>query len=171
MQAALRQLNKNLPRKGFSTIEIAVAIGILGIALVSIAQFSQAFLRAARLTANRTQAAFLTQEGMEAMRYLRDQSWSGNIDTITTGTPQYLDFTSSTLAYALTTTEPPLIEGRFERTITVDDAFRNANDDIVSSGGTADTSTKKFTIALSWQERGVTTTERVVWYFTDLFSN
>jgi prepilin-type N-terminal cleavage/methylation domain-containing protein len=167
MQAASRHLN----RKGFSLIEIAVAIGVLGISVVSIAQFSHAFLRAARLVSNRTQAAFLAQEGMEAVRYLRDSSWSDNIDAMTTGTPHYLHFNSSTLDYALTATEPPLIEGRFERTITAHDAFRDANDDIVSAGGTADTSTKKFTVALSWRERGVTTTESIVWYLADLFGN
>ena len=47
---------------------VIVALSVLGIVILTIAQFSQVFLRATRLVSERTQAAFLAQEGSEAIR-------------------------------------------------------------------------------------------------------
>lgn len=158
-------------KRGFSIIEIIVALTMLGIVVLTIAQFSQVFLRATRLVSERTQAVFLAQEGVEAVRHLRDVSWTDNIDTLVSGTMYYVAFTSSTPAYSLTTTEPALLLDIFERTVTPYTVLRDANDDIIQSGGTTDTSTMRFVVDVSWRQYGATTTESVEFYLADLFEN
>lgn len=167
MQTARSALNK----QGFSIIEIIVALTVFGIVVLTIAQFSQVFLRATRLVSERTQAVFLAQEAIEAVRHLRDVSWTDNIATLASGTMYYVTFTSSTPVYAITTTEQPLQLGIFERIITPYDVLRDANDDITQSGGTTDTSTMRFMIDVSWIHYGTTSTESIELYLTDLFEN
>jgi prepilin-type N-terminal cleavage/methylation domain-containing protein len=161
-----RQKSNN---RGFSLIEVVVSIAVLGIALLSITQLSQIFLRAERLASQRGEAAFFLQEGAEAVRFLRDRSWHDFIDPIPADTPYFLIFSGGT--YALTAAEPALLDGVFRRTITVSDARRDADDDIVSSGGTLTTSTKKISIAVSWRRGQATTTETLEFFIADIFDN
>lgn len=155
---------------GFTLIEILIAISALGIIVVSIAQMSQLFLHSARLSSSRVEAAFLLQEGAEALRHLRDTSWHDFIDTITTGTPNYILFTSGT--YETTTTEPMLLGGRFARSITLYDVFRDATtQDIVETGGVLSTSTKRVEIIAAWRQGQTTTTETVELFLSDIFDN
>lgn len=156
---------------GFSLIELIAAIAAIGIMALSIAQFSQVFLRASRLVSDRTQAAFLLQEGIEAVRHLRDDSWANNIAKLVSSTTYFLAFTSSTPAYALTDASPPLHLGKFRRAVVVADVQRDAHDDIVTSGGTTDASMRKFTMELAWRSGGATTTEQVEFYLSNLFEN
>ena len=157
-------------KKGFSLLELIVTIGAIGIVVLSIAQLSQIFLRIARLTSERIEAAFLLQESAEALRFLRDDSWHDNIDTITTGTPHYLLFSSG--AYSMTTTEQPLIGGKFDRIIMLSDVFRDATtDDIVQTDGVLSTSTKRIEIAISWRQVNATSTETIELFLSDIFDN
>jgi Tfp pilus assembly protein PilV len=152
-------------------VEIIMALTALGIVVLTIAQFSQVFLRATRLVSERTQAAFLAQEAVEGVRHLRDASWTNNIAPLASGTLYYVAFASTTPAYSLTTAAQPLLLGRFDRTVTPYTVSRDANDDIAQSGGTADTSTMRFVVDVSWRQYGATTTENIEFYLADLFEN
>ena len=48
-----------------------------------------------------------------------------------------------------------------ERKITLSDVYRNANMDIVSSGGTLDGKTRLITVSVSWSTGGTTTTKSI----------
>lgn len=150
-------------------LEIVVAIGSVAIIVVSMAELSQILLRASKITSRKNEAVFLVQEGAEAMRFLRDKSWQNNIAAKSTSTQYFLIFQSN--QYGLTSTEPALINNIFNRTIRFTDVKRNANWDIASTGGTADTSTKKITIDASWKNGNATTTERLELLLTNLFDN
>src|SRR3989344_5524637 len=58
-----------------------------------------------------------------------------------------------------------------ERKITVENVFRDSNDNIDLSGGTQDPDTKKVSISVSWRDRNATTTINLSTYLSDIFDN
>jgi hypothetical protein len=116
------------------------------------------------LTAN-----YLAEEGIEAARSIRDAGFAVNISGQTVGTPYHLTFNGADWDFTATA---QTIDGKFTRTVTLDDVFRrNSDSDIVdpSSGDpkTLDPETKKVTVEVSWDGESKT----IVTYLTDLFDN
>ena len=153
---------------GFSLVEALVAIGIATVVLVSLLVAFQSFLRAALDLPTRVKASYLAEEGLEALRIIRDQSWASSLGTLTVGNTYYLAFTGVVWQ---TTTTPQYIDGRFLRSFTISSVARDGNDDITSSGGTIDLYTKKVTVSISWSTRSATTTLTLPTYFTRLVNN
>ena len=68
-------LNKKLSQKGFTLLELMTVVFVISIGMVAIMNLiSQAFLYA-RLTRSKLIAAYLTQEGIEIVRNIRDSNW------------------------------------------------------------------------------------------------
>jgi hypothetical protein len=124
----------------------------------------QKSVQVAQLSLARGQANLLIEEGAEAVKLIRDTSWA-SITAIPTNTTRYLAFTGGT--WTVTST-PNTIDG-FTRTIVVTDVSRDATDDIASTG-TLDTGTKKVTVTVSWQAKGTTQTENLIFYVADIAS-
>ncbi|MCK9344662.1 MAG: hypothetical protein M0P64_00870 [Candidatus Pacebacteria bacterium] len=156
---------KFIKNKGFGMLEVVVAVGVLATALLGISAYFQQSLRVSQTALHTTQAAFLLDEGIEAVRIFRDGHWN-NISGLTVGTPYYLVWNGTTWA---TSTTPSLVEGLFDRTIVVSNVNRDLNQDIVTSGGTTDTAFKKATITVSWDERGSTITKTASMYIANMF--
>jgi len=154
-------------QKGISIVEVVIAITVVSIAFFAIAQVGILALKANSEKNYKTKALILAEEGMEIVRSIRDKSWSDNIETLNFGTTYYL--TASSSQRVLTTTDPGLIDNRFTRTVVVDNAARDINDDIVSSGGTNDPKTKKVTVTISWGSAGKSI--QLVGYIMDIFKN
>lgn len=66
-------------KKGQSLIELLVAIGIFVIAVSSLAFLILDSFVSGRLASEITKANFLAEEGMEATKSIRDNSWNGLI--------------------------------------------------------------------------------------------
>ena len=98
-------------------------------------------------------------------KIFRDTSWT-NISAPVTGSSYYLTFNGTSWATSTTNT---YIDGVFERKIVLSDVYRDANDDIVSSGGVLDTGTRKATVTVSWYEKTATTTKSISTYLTNIF--
>lgn len=81
-------------RRGFSLLELLVVAAVFVTALVSIIGVSPFVVRAVARAADRTQAAFLLEEGVEAVRYIRDASWKNSIRPRALGEPYCLDFSA-----------------------------------------------------------------------------
>lgn len=160
--------NRTRGAAGFGVIEIIVATAIIGIVIFSVTQVGILAFRLSRLSAERTEAVFLLQDAVETTRFFRDDSWTTKIAALTAGTPYFLNFDGAN--YSLTAVEPPFIDGKFRRVITMLNVNRNAQSDIASAG-TDDPLTKKFDVEVSWSIRGATTTERMEFYLTNLFNN
>jgi len=167
MKLESSKLNKEL-RKGFGVIEIIVACVIIGIVVSSLVEVGVLSLRLSLLASHRVETVFLLQEGIEAMKLLRDRSWNTNIAPLSLGAPYYLSFDGSN--YNLAAAPSPLINGVFQRTVMISAVKRNGSGDIDAAGST-DPSTKKVTIEVLWQEQTGTSTEAVDFYITDLFQN
>lgn len=152
-------------KHGFGLIEIIVGGAVLATSLLGISAYYQQSLRVSRSTAQLVQASLLLEESLEVAKFFRDTGWT-NISTPATGTIYYLSFNGTNWATSTTNT---YIDGVFERTIRLDDVYRSGTDDIVTSGGTIDTGTRKVTATVSWWDRTATTTRTIETYLVNIF--
>jgi hypothetical protein len=111
----------------------------------------------------------LAEEGIELMRYLRDDSWVA-ISSMQNGALYSLSISTTTIA---TTTSISLIDNTYRRTITVFPAYRaTSGDDLVASTSgvskVIDTDTKLVTVAVSWWSGGATSTMSLSSYLTNI---
>ncbi len=140
----IRKFQKN----GFGLVEVVVGVSVALIVFFSVGQVSLLALKASEEKENRLRALNLAEEGIEAVRNLRDAGWSSNIANLNFGSKYYVATSSS--GWILTSTNPGLIDGKFKRYVVMDSVSRDANDDITESGGTDDPGTKKVTSVVSW---------------------
>lgn len=153
---------------GISALEVVVGVAILTIALVGLIGGLRFFLATGLAGARSVKAHFLLEEGFEAVRSIRDDSYETYIAPLSTNTVYFLTFSGGT--WSLTTT-PSYIDHFFYRTVTFDAVRRNGNDDIVLSGGSVDPDTMAATVSVAWNIGGATTTKSATGYFTNLFDN
>lgn len=165
-----RRFLKKTFRKGFFLIEVLVGISLFTIILLSAISVAQNSFRLHRVALRKTQAGFLTMEASERMRVFRDEGWV-LIGTLPTETPFFIVYDEPTNTW-IGTFSGSYIDGIFWREVTVFDVFRDANDDIITSGGggVLDTETRKVRIETSWRSgSGVSTsTHAIEFYLTNI---
>lgn len=163
-------------QRGFGVAEIVVVAALLMVIVFGAGQIVALGNRLLEEGENRTQAAFFAREAIEALKSLRNQGWTSNIASLTPGTTYYLA-TTGTLArqWQLTITDPGPISGppeNFSRTLVLDRVYRDdSTKNIVASGGSEDTLTKRVTVTVSWTERGASRVLTSVTYLADIRAN
>lgn len=146
-------------------IEILVAVSIISVSILAAMAVSQKSIQVSRHAFHFTQAAFLLEEGAEAMRIVRDNSWTG-ISSLNAGTDYYLVFSDGTWALSGT----PNALGVFTRKINVENVSRDDITKDISGVGTGDSGTKLIIITVSWPEGGETISKTLQYYLMDVFS-
>lgn len=159
--------NLYLHKKGFGLVEAVVAISIVAAFIVILGAVNTIYLKISFSQSNILQAAFLAEEGIEAVRFIRDGGWGDGIASLSNGVDYYLAFTGS--SWQPTTT--PVSVGIFDRRVRFDEVYRDATDNITTMGGTIDPNVRLVTSKVSWVERGATSTKTVSTYITNLFAN
>lgn len=145
---------KNKKQKGFSTIELLVVIGIITVTLASLLGVINISLKLMILTKETALATATAQEGLEAVRSIRDNNWAELIDgnhglTITAAGDWDFSGTDNVI-------------GSFTRTILIESVFRNPTTDNIEATGTNDPDTKKITAIVSWKDKEI----RITTYLT-----
>jgi Tfp pilus assembly protein PilV len=157
---------KNKKNKGFMMVEVLIAVSIIVVSVLVAMSVTQKSIFVSRQSVHTTQASFLLEEGSEAVRTIRDNTWD-NISGLTTNTDYYLVFSSNT--WTLSSSFNTI--GIFTRTIRITDVSRSVSTgDIVSSDGVEDLGTKLITITVSWNEGGITLNKTLSFYIMDIFS-
>lgn len=151
--------------KGVGIIEIVVVVAIAGIALFGISGVSSYALGVMNDRKALLEASYLAEEGIEAIRSVRDENWSSNIAGLTMGTNYYSVVSGS--KWILQTTNPGLINNRYARRAVFENVNRDGSDNIVTSGGTLDANTKKVTTYVSWSDRRGSQEISLVTYLTN----
>ncbi|HEY4493936.1 MAG TPA: hypothetical protein VJB95_00680 [Candidatus Paceibacterota bacterium] len=151
--------------KGFMLVEVLIVTAIITVAILAAMAVSQKSIYVSRQAFHATQAAFLLEEGAEAVRILRDNGWS-NISNLNTATTYYPEFSGGTWTLSVTASTV----GIFTRTVNVADVNRDDSTGDIASAGTDDPGTKLFTITVSWPEGGTTITRTLPFYIMDIFS-
>ena len=146
-------------------VEILVAISIIAISILGAMAVCQKSVYVSREAFHETQAAFLLEEGAEAVRIVRDNAWS-NISGLTAGVNYYPVFSGGTWALSSTANTVDI----FTRTVSIENVNRYDTTKDIASTGTDDPQTKLVTITVSWQEGGVTLSKTLQFYIMDIFS-
>jgi type II secretory pathway pseudopilin PulG len=83
-------MKKNIfKNKGFMMVEIVIATSIIAILIISMMSVVQRGISISRQSLHTIQAAYLLEEGAEAVRILRDNAWT-NISELSTSLTYYL---------------------------------------------------------------------------------
>lgn len=154
--------------KGFGLLEIVVAISVISFSLFGVMSAVILALRVSEGSEKNIQAAYLLEEGVEALRILRDISWQNKIADLATGVNYYFVFSDG--SWQATTSAPALIDQTFERKFVLENVYRDDSDDIAQSGS-LDNGTKKAVVTVSWQARQGTTTQNTAIYLSNIFSD
>ena len=154
--------------RGFALVEAVVASAIALVVITGIIGTFSYTYRAAINNRQSVQAAFVEEEGLEAVRVLRDNGWTTNIASQTPSATAYLAFTNG--EWGLTTTNT-FIDEMFERKVVFSNVYRDTNKNIVASGGTLDPNIRLVTVSVSWSSRGATTTRSLSTYLANVFND
>lgn len=138
-------------RQGFSVVELLVVAGIAGLVLVGIGQLVLLASKPISMGIRESEAIFLAAEGLEAVRALRNESWTDTIAPLTTAAAYYPLIANN--RWTLTQQDPGLLQGMYSRTIIMREAYRNDADDL-SDSGTVDPNTRRVEATVSWNEHG-----------------
>lgn len=135
-------------KKGTTIIELLVVLGIVSMVFFSINHLILLGFQTSFLGLTYTKGILLAQEGLEVMRILKTQSWQSNIASLNALTPYYPTLSGTT--WSLQTSSPGLLDNLFTRFLTIENVYRDGNNNIASLG-TLDNNTKKVTVTTRWQ--------------------
>lgn len=153
--------------KGMSIIEVVVAVAVVAIVGFTFASGLSKSLALSQQSLRTNQAAWLLEDGAEAIKSIRDSNWT-TVQNFTSGTYYYAVFDNNTNLWSLTTTDPGLINGIFNRKILFTDVLRDSSDDIATSG-TTDPETRYVTITASFLVGETTITKELDFYISNIF--
>lgn len=136
---------------GFGIIETIVAMGIF---LIIVATAGSAMVNSqviSRLGAEETKAMFFAQEGLEAVRSIKNQAW-GNLAVLGNGCSDLKTggVTQAGGTWQWKDTPDGADDPRFTRNISISNVCRDGQGLIVESGGTYDENTKKISSTVNW---------------------
>ena len=151
-------------QNGFGLVEIIIVTAIVTVALFGFLQAGTLALKLLRNERQNLEASLLAEEAVEAVRSVRDESWAGNIAWRPNGTLYYPTVING--KWQMATSSPGFINGMYVRSVSFNQVFRNASDQIAPSG-TNDPGTKKVTAVVAWGLKQITLTA----YLTDFQSS
>lgn len=134
--------------RGVAAVEVVIGVSIAALVLIFATNALVLFLNAGRTASEKVKAIYLVEDGLELLRFVRDDSWN-SISSLSVNATHYLQVTPSTVTV---TSAPQLIDG-YTRSFRISNVYRNASDDIVASttpGSTADQSAKYVTMTVTW---------------------
>ena len=150
-------------------MELVIAVSIIAVFIISITFSFSLFLRLAFSNTQKVKAAFLTEEAVEAVKFLKQSDWEGNISSLESGTDYFLKFGGSTWEIS---DAYDLIDGLFDRRLVLECVLRDGEGEIVSEEDCedpdADPGTRKITVFVSWLRNNATTTESFSTYIADI---
>lgn len=156
-------------------VEIVIAIFVIVVALGSILNVAVFSLTSSFNARTALQAQSYAQEALEAVRNFRDGvAWHSDDPA-----NEYdgLGIVVKEVAYKISKSSdnPPkwkLVQGQeslgvFMRSIVFANGLRDAQNNLVALGGTADPDTVKVTATVSWPEQGTARQSQLITYFTN----
>lgn len=165
------QKNKKSPfSSGLILLEVVISVSILLIIFLSLIAVYNNYIKISLNNIPLIKSSYLLEEGVEAVKIMRDTSWSSKIAPITLDTNYYLVYDSGLATFDVTLTPENPIDSMYQRTIVFSSVFRDSDDDIQSSG-TLDPDTLKVTVTVSWYDGSTTTAKQLSTYITNMFSN
>ncbi len=159
-------------KKGVSLVEIIIASSIISLTLLVLVSVYSSVARYSLANVKALKATQLVEEAVEVLKYLSNSGYSSNISTLSDNTEYYLFWDPSVNSGSWTaTTSNILLEDKYEVNFTLSPVYRDGSFNVVSSGGSLDTDSKKATITISWDDGSVTNTKSTESYIFNIFDN
>jgi len=137
-------------KSGIGLIEVIVASSILAVILFAFTSSLSLYSQANADSMSRTQALFLAGEAIEVVHGLRDKGWVANIESVEDDTPYGISFNETNSTWSVVSS--PDVTGNFTRTVTFNDVYRDADDNITEdTSKTFDPNTKLLDVEVSWE--------------------
>lgn len=162
----MRNLSKIKNNSGITVVEVLISAAVLLIFIGAMSSVYTTFITVSSNGTENIKSYYLAEEGVEAIKTLRNESWSSGIETLSTTTTYYLSWSGS--VWQATSVEQAL-DG-FYRTFSITDAFRDGDDDLAQSG-TFDPNTRKVQVDVAWWDGSATSTRSIETYITNIFDN
>jgi len=147
---------------GFGIVELLIVIGIIGLALAGMVGFGNYALKVNSQIKHRVAAVYLAEEAIEAASIVKDEDWS-LLTALNSGSPYHPAINSGKWVLAAGAENI----NNYSRQIILEDVYRDAADNIVSSGGSNDPGSRKITATVSWTNQGQNYQMELVSYLTD----
>ncbi len=141
--------HKTKNKDGFGLIEIIIVCGIVVMTFLVFMRAEAVALRLFRAGQENMESSLLAAEALEAVRSVRDESWTNNIASLDdTGATRYYPIVQNG-KWQLVITPQSAVNGIYTRFVTFTKVFRDGQDKIAASG-TADANTRKVTGTVQW---------------------
>lgn len=162
----------NKKSSGISLVEIVIASAIISLT-ISILLFI--YVTVSRYSNNNIyvlKASQLGEETIEVLKFLRDSGWNKYISPLTIGTTYhpYWD-TSYTPNRWTATTSNILLENKYQISFVLSNVYRDNNHNVVATGGSLDSGSRKVNVTVLWREGGATSTKSFETYLFNIFNN
>lgn len=152
-------------KRGFTLIEALVMMFVASVCIFVVWKVYTLYIKISLANPAFFQASFLAEEGIEAVKFMRDADWDLKIAPLVVGTNYTLLFDGTD--WGVTTT-PIFVDGKFDRKIVFGDVYRDITGNIVPSGD-LDMGTKEVVVTVAWQKDGATTTREITTYVSNIF--
>lgn len=163
-------MKKRNLKKGIMLAEVLIAVFIFSVILGVLVTINNLYLTSVSSSLKSVKALYLAEEGMEAVRIIRDTSFS-NFQNLTEGENYYLYFSNSASStWEATTSDSYKNTEGIDRWFVLNPVRRDYNK-IATSTGNIDPNIKKVTVYVSWDDKSGTTTKSLFTYLTKLIKN
>ncbi len=152
--------NRTKNNSAFSLVEVLISASIIGVSIIAILNAYTFFIKNEIGINKKIQVIYSLEEGIEAMRHIRDKGWT-NISGLSTTTTYYLSLSTQSGIADWQTTTTRQVSNNIERKITVANVYRDANSYDISATGTPDTNTEKITVSIIWPDQYNSTSTKV----------
>lgn len=153
---------------GFTIIEVLIASVIISLTSLALMSATTKGIELSEKSLKQTQANMLIEEGVEAIKTIRDNNWV-TIENLSMETVYYLSFDTNNNTWSLGINPTNLIDEIFTRQIIFSNVYRDANDDIASSG-TIDDGIKKVQVTVSWPYGTSIISKNIDFYLTNFLN-
>jgi type II secretory pathway pseudopilin PulG len=174
----MNKIKNNKFKKGFTIIEVIIACSIITITVFTLMSAASKGIELSGRSLRQTQANTLLEEGVEAVKTIRDDSWD-TISALSLDAPYYLFYDINTNKWSLSSSmDTPIssiptypIDDIFSRQVVFSEVYRNNDDDIdEEDGSNLDDGIKKVTVTVSWHSSGSQVSKDLVFYLADIFN-
>lgn len=138
-------------QRGIGIVEIMTAVALAAIFFTAIYGLVIFSSRIIGKNVRQQAALYLAEEGIEAVRFMKNESWATNIAPVAVGTAYYPVISGN--EWTLTTVSPGPINGVYTRAVILYSVMRDSNDDI-SAAGSVDSGTRRVKVQVDWTETG-----------------
>jgi len=163
----ISKIKKVENKKGIGLVEMMVGLSVFIFIVLSFIISFNYFIKNSILGTKTVQAYFLAEEGIEAIKSMRNNSWTVNINQLVSGQEYYLHFNGN---YWESTTTQSTIDGVFTRKFILENIYRDTNGDI-SSSGVLDSGSKKINVFILYNINEVVVTKNLSTIITNIFGN